>query len=115
MKAGEAMRYRFRLDNRVLEFLKRAAAEFPDEALRFMELGHYHMMLEEPEEAAVAYARAVVLARLSTTGKNDRRKVELQLRHDRGIRSLGSRLGAELDRIARERSEGGAPPKEGAR
>jgi len=102
--AGAKLPVRLTLEDRVLEYLVRAAEEFPDNPMCHMELGHYYMIAGEPKKAAEAYSKALTLARGPNVDENSRRKVEQNVRRDqqRGG-ELGARLGAELDRIMRGR------------
>ncbi|MHC4201032.1 MAG: tetratricopeptide repeat protein, partial [Planctomycetota bacterium] len=102
--AGAKLPVRLTLEDRVLEYLVRAAAENPDNVMCHMELGHYYMIAGEPKKAAKAYSEALRLARGPDVDENSRRKVEQNVRRDqqRGG-ELGARMGAELDRIMRGR------------
>ena len=100
--AGERLRARLDLEDRVLEYLARAAAESPDDLMCQMELGHYYVIAGEPKHAARAYGRALVLARKRGVDEGNRRKVEQHIGRDRQRGGdIGARMGAELDRIMR--------------
>ena len=97
-----------KLEDRVLRYLEYAARENPDDMLTHMELGHYYMVIGETDKAASAYFRAKVLSSRPQTDVNYRRKLERTIRVDRAGK-LGAKMGAELDRLLRERADSGGP------
>ena len=100
------------LEDRVLEFLKRALVESPDDILRYVELGHYYIVKAEPELAAETYKKGRELAQKPGVPKEKRNRLEKQIRKD--MMSRG-RVG-ERFRIAiqppRAKRAGIANPKE---
>ena len=100
VSAGEREVVHLDLEDRVLRYLEYAAGEDPNNMLTHMELGHYYMVIGDPERSAPAYFRATILSRRLGTSTVDRRKLELTVKRDRGRGGqLGARLGAELDRL----------------
>jgi tetratricopeptide (TPR) repeat protein len=70
------------LEDRVLTFLQQALAENPTDILRHVELGHYYVVTEEPEIAADIYMKGRELARESEVSKEERNRLEKQIRKD---------------------------------
>jgi Tfp pilus assembly protein PilF len=79
---GEQQVIECKLKNRVLEFLKRAVAEKPDDILRYVELGHYYMVVSEPELAAETYRAGRELAQNPEVSRDHRNRLEKQIRKD---------------------------------
>ena len=106
VSAGERAVVHLELEDRVLRYLEYAANGAPDDMLAHMELGHYYMVIGEPEKAASAYFRATQLSRRPETNPNYRRKLERTIKLDKA-RKLGPKLSAELGRLTREHDAGG--------
>jgi tetratricopeptide (TPR) repeat protein len=70
------------LEDRVLAFLRGTVEENPRSILGYVELGHYYMVIGEPEKAAEVYARGRTLAKDPTLPKKDGKRLEKQIRKD---------------------------------
>ncbi len=106
VSAGEREVVHLTLADGVLRYLEYAARENPDHMLTHMELGHYYMVIGDPEKSAPVYFRATILSRRPETGNNDRRKLEKTIRLDKNGK-LGAKLTTELSRLIREHDAGG--------
>jgi len=97
VRDGETTAASCELEDRVLEFLKRTVAENPDDISRRIELGHYYIVVSEPERAAQTYAGARALAQKPGASREDRDRLEKQIRKDMMSKGrLGERFRAAM-------------------
>lgn len=103
VRAGETASVSCELEDRMLEYLKNAVVEFPDEPYRYMELGHYYFLSGEPELAAETYGRGLALAQGAEGDKAQREKLERQIRKDMSQGGpTGERFKSHMERIMRD-------------
>lgn len=105
VESGQTLDISCQLEDRMLEYLKNAVEEFPEEIYRYMELGHYYFLAGEPELAAETYGKGLALAQDEGADRTQREKLERQIRKDMSQGgAIGERFKSRMERVMRELS-----------